>query len=106
VGGAAAGSGRGQRISPPLSLVLLSALGCRGCARLAVWAGRLPSRGLHAPLVRLCSWVLLVGRHSAQLGGDACHVGTDKRARPSNCAETLKASGTVLGWRHLTDTTW
>ena len=106
MGGAAAGSGRGQRISPPLSLGLLSAMGCRGCARLAVWAGRLPSRGLHAPLVRLCSWVLLVGRHSAQLGGDACHVGTDKRARPSNCAETLKASGTVLGWRHPTDTTW
>ena len=72
---------------------------CRGCARLAAWAGRLPSRGLHVPLVRLCSWVLLVGRHSAQLGGDACHVGTDIRARPSNCAETLKASGTVLGWR-------
>jgi hypothetical protein len=25
----------------------------RGCARLALWAGRTPSRGLHAPLVRL-----------------------------------------------------
>ena len=25
----------------------------RGCARLAVWAGRPPSRDLHAPLVRL-----------------------------------------------------
>ena len=72
---------------------------------MAAWAGRLPSRDLHAPLVRLCSWVALVGRHTAQLGGDASHVGTDIRARPSNCAETLKASGTVLGWRHPTDTT-
>ena len=72
---------------------------------MAAWAGRLPSQDLHAPLVRLCSWVVLVGRHIAQLGGDASHVGTDIRARPSNCAETLKASGTVLGWRHPTDTT-
>jgi hypothetical protein len=28
---------------------------------------------------------------TAQLGGDAQHVGTDTRARPSNCAETLKS---------------
>ena len=40
------------------------------------------------------------------LGGDACHIVTDIRARPSNCSETLKASGTVLGWRHPTDTMW
>ena len=106
MGGAAAGSGRGQRISPPLSLFVLSALGCRGCAWLAAWAGRLPSRDLHIPLVRLCSLVVLVGRHTAMLGGDAERVGTDIRARPSNCAETLKASGTVLGWRHPTDTMW
>ena len=45
-------------------------------------------------------------RHTALLGGDASHVGTDIRAKPSNCAETLKASGTVLGWRHPTDTMW
>ena len=71
---------------PPCHPFSLSALGCRGCARLAAWAGRPISRDLHAPLVRLCMW------------DDAGHVGTDIWARPSNCAETLKASGTVLGW--------
>ena len=44
--------------------------------------------------------------HAVLLGGDACHIVTDIRARPSNCSETLKASGTVLGWRHPTDTMW
>jgi hypothetical protein len=36
-------------------------------ARLAVWAGRLPGRGLHAPLVRPSSWELLVGHGSCWL---------------------------------------
>jgi hypothetical protein len=44
--------------------------------------------------------VLLVasGRRTAQLGGDrhARQVGMYSRARPSNCAETLKVSNTVL----------
>ena len=72
---------------------------------MAAWAGRLPSRDLHAPVVRLCSWVVWRRTNATQLWGDASHVCTDIRARPSNCAETLKASGTVLGWRHPTDTT-
>ena len=107
MGGAAAGSGRRQRISPPLPLLFLSAWGCRGCARLpvAAWAGRLPGRDQHAPLlVLLCGLGVSVGRHAALLGGDAEHVGTDTTARPSNHdrAETLKARGTVrvLGRRH------
>ena len=33
-------------------------------------------------------------------------IATYIRARPPDCSETLKASGTVLGWRHPTDTMW
>jgi hypothetical protein len=90
-GGAAAGSGRGQWISSPLSLGLMSAMGCRGCARLAVRAGRLPYRDLQAPLVRLSCWVLLVGRHTAQLGGDARH---------RHKGQTVKLRGNPEGQRY------
>ncbi len=53
-------------------------------------------------------------RLTALLGGDARHVGycyivtlgTGTRARQSNCSETLKASGTAMGWRHPTSTMW
>ena len=40
--------------------------------------------------------MVLVGSHTTLLGGDPEHVGTDIKARPSYCAETLKARGTVL----------
>jgi hypothetical protein len=34
--------------------------------------------------------------------GDAENVGTDIWARPANCAETLKASGTITSWMAIT----
>ena len=106
----------------PCRSYLLSASRCWGCAP-AGWpptwprgraGGRPPSRDLHAPLVRLCSLVVFVSHcpsragwgRTALIGGDACHVGTDTRARPLNRAEALKASGTVLWWRHPLTPRW
>ena len=80
---------------PPCCPFSLSAWRCRECARWAAWAGRPPSRDLHAPLVRLCTWD----------SDDARHVGTDIWARQSNCAETLQISGTALGKRQPTSNT-
>ena len=52
---------------PPAVPIPLSTKRCRGSARLAAWAGGPPSRGLHSPLVRLCSLAL----SACQVGGDA-----------------------------------
>ena len=59
---------------------------------LVATSGRLPSRDLHAPLVRLHSLMVSVGRHTALLGGDAEHVGTDIR-------QTVKLRGNPEGQR-------
>ena len=58
-----------------------------------------PPRSTRTPSPFAAWWCWLVATLPCS-GGDAVHVGTDKRARQSNCAKTLKASGTVLGWRH------
>ena len=45
------------------------------------------------------SWMIKIISAATPFGG-ALEVGTDVRARRSNHSENLKASGTVLGWRH------
>ncbi len=84
-------SGLGRRVSPLLSLFLCphgDAEGVPGWPRGR--AGK--SAGVYGPLVRLC------------MRGDVGDMGTDIWVRPFNCGETLKASGTALGWRHPTNT--
>ena len=66
----------------------------RGCAgwlgsRTACPAGACGSWALHSPRRR--RW---------QRRPQAMRVHPRIRARPSNCSESPKASGTVLGWRH------
>jgi hypothetical protein len=86
-------SGRGWRVSPLLSPFAVRMEMPRVCpdGRVGGQADQPGSTRTLSPSVH---------------GGDAGHVGTDIWARPSNCAETLKASGTALGWRHPTSTMW
>jgi hypothetical protein len=77
-------SGRGWRASPrcPLSSVRMVIPRVCPAGRVGVQANQPGSARALGP------WY------------DVGHVGTDIWAKPSNCAEALKASGIVLGWRH------
>ncbi len=76
------------------------------CPVLTAWAGRRLSQDLHTPLYRKCKGQRGGAgvRRTDPLGGDANHLCRHRHKR--NCSETLKASGTALGWRHPTSTMW
>ncbi len=99
MGGAAVGRSYYRILPYPPVRIFLG----RGLCRLAWWAGGIPSRGLHAPLV------LPVGAESRAkalhpLGDDAGNVGHRRCGSiPASGSDGRIARNprTVQGWRHL-----
>ena len=87
------GSWRGIADITPAIPNRLSAWDAGGVPGVAACAGRRFNRGLHAPLVRLCSMAVMVGRHTVLLGATLATSAQTK-------GETVKLLGNPEGQRY------